>query len=116
VLATIAGVSADEIATLRAQGVVKRMELAFTTEQDVMRDAVRAPMQRHAPPEAIRAWDGAQSFREPVYAAWAKAGLFRLPFPQEIDGLGGSVLDLAIVAEEVARGSGGMGRSWRAGS
>lgn len=29
----------------------------------------------------------------------------RLPFPQEIDGLGGSVLDLAIVAEEVARGS-----------
>jgi alkylation response protein AidB-like acyl-CoA dehydrogenase len=81
------------------------MDFTWTHEQEAMRDAVRALMQRHAPPEAIRAWDGAQSFPEPLYAAWAAAGLFRLPFPEEIGGLGGSVLDLVLVAEEVARGS-----------
>lgn len=81
------------------------MDFAFTPEQEAMRDAVRALMQRHAPPEAIRAWDADQRFPEPLYAAWAEAGLFRLPFPESIGGLGGSVLDLVVVAEEVARGS-----------
>lgn len=81
------------------------MDFAFTPEQVAMRDAVRVLMQRHAPPEAIRAWDAAQSFPEPLYAAWAEAGLFRLPFPEEIGGLGGDVLDLVVVGEEVARGS-----------
>jgi alkylation response protein AidB-like acyl-CoA dehydrogenase len=81
------------------------MDFAFTPEQEAMREAVRALMRRHAPPEAIRGWDKAQVFPEPLYAAWAEAGLFRLPFPEGLGGLGGSVLDLVLVAEEVARGS-----------
>lgn len=81
------------------------MDFGFTPEQEAMRDAVRALMQRHAPPEAVRTWDAAESFPEPLYAAWAEAGLLGLPFPEEIGGLGGSVLDLVVVAEEVARGS-----------
>lgn len=81
------------------------MDFAFTPEQEAMRDAVRALMRRHAPPDAIRDWDKAQRFPEPLYAAWAEAGLLRLPFPEEIGGLGGNVLDLVVVAEEVARGS-----------
>lgn len=81
------------------------MDFAFTPEQQAMRETVRALMRRHAPPEAIRGLDAAQAFPEPLYAAWAEAGLFRLPFPEDVGGLGGSVLDLVVVAEEVARGS-----------
>ncbi|MDW8398563.1 MAG: acyl-CoA dehydrogenase family protein [Acetobacteraceae bacterium] len=81
------------------------MDFSFTPEQEAMRAAVRTLMQRHAPPESLRAWDRAQQFPEPLYATWAEAGLFRLPFPEETWGLGGGVLDLVLVAEEVARGS-----------
>lgn len=81
------------------------MEFRFTSEQEALRDSVRRLMQRHAPPEQIRAWDQDARFPEDLYAAWAEAGLFRLPFPEALGGLGGSVLDLVLVAEEIARGS-----------
>lgn len=81
------------------------MDFALSPEQQAMRDSVRALMQRHAPPEVVRAADRTHTFPEALYAAWAEAGLFRLPFPESEGGLGGSVLDVVLVAEEVARAS-----------
>jgi alkylation response protein AidB-like acyl-CoA dehydrogenase len=40
-----------------------------------------------------------------LYQAWVEAGLFGLPFPEEYGGLGGSVIDMLIVAEEIAKTS-----------
>ena len=79
------------------------MDFDLTEEQEMLRDSVVKLMQRHAPPEALRRWDQERKFPEELYAAWAEAGLFGLPFPQELGGLGGTAVDLAVVVDELAR-------------
>lgn len=79
------------------------MDFSFTEEQDLLRESVRRLMERHAPPETIRAHDRDQTFPYDLYTAWAEAGLLALPFPEEIGGLGGTAIDLAIVSFEISR-------------
>ena len=46
-----------------------------------------------------------QAYPYELYRAWIELGLLRMPFPEEHGGLGGNVLDMAIIAEELARKS-----------
>jgi alkylation response protein AidB-like acyl-CoA dehydrogenase len=82
-----------------------RVDFAFTEEQTLLRDSVRKLMDRVATPDFIRRHDREQAYPYPLYDAWAEAGLFRLPFPEDYGGLGGSVIDMAIVADEISRKS-----------
>ena len=79
------------------------MDFSFTEEQELLRESTIKLMQRHAPPEAVRQWDRDRKFPEELYAAWVEAGLLALPFPQEVGGLGGNALDLALVIYELSR-------------
>ena len=79
------------------------MNFDFTEEQEMLRESVIKLMARHAPPEAVRKWDRDRAFPEDLYQAWVEAGLFRLPFPVEVGGLGGDALDLALVVYELSR-------------
>ena len=79
------------------------MDFAFTEEQQMLRDSVRKLMQKHAPPDYVRRHDRARSFPEDLFQAWVEAGLLALPFPEEYGGAGGSIMDMVIVAEEIAR-------------
>ncbi len=79
------------------------MNFSFTEEQDMLRESVIKLMARHAPPEALRQWDGERSYPEELYKAWVDAGLLRLAFPEDVGGLGGSALDLALVVYELSR-------------
>jgi alkylation response protein AidB-like acyl-CoA dehydrogenase len=79
------------------------MDFEYSTEQKLLRDSVRKLMQRLATPENIRRLDRERLYPYDIYDAWVKAGLFALPFPTEYGGLGGNVLDLAIVSEEIGR-------------
>ncbi len=81
------------------------MDFGFTEEQNILRDSVRKLMDKHAPPDYVRRLDREQAYPDALYAAWIEAGLLRLPFPEEYGGLGGNVLDMVIVAEELARKS-----------
>ena len=81
------------------------MEFGFSEAQNILRDSVRKLMDRHAPPDYVRRLDREQAYPDELYAAWVDAGLLRLPFPEEYGGLGGSVLDMVIVAEELSRKS-----------
>jgi alkylation response protein AidB-like acyl-CoA dehydrogenase len=81
------------------------VDFAFTDEQILLRDSVRKLMDRVATPEFVRRHDREQAYPYALYDAWAEAGLFRLPFPEAYGGLGGSVVDMAIVAEEISRKS-----------
>lgn len=78
------------------------MDFGFTEEQELLRANVRKLMDRHAPPDYVARHDRDKSYPYELYDAWVEAGLFRLPFAEEQGGLGGSVIDLAIVAEEIA--------------
>lgn len=78
------------------------MDFSFSEEQDLLRDNVRKLMNRHAPPDYVARHDRDKTYPYDLYDAWVEAGLFRLPFPEDVGGLGGSVIDLAIAAEEIA--------------
>ncbi len=79
------------------------MDFGFTEEQELLRDSVVKLMERHASSEMIRQHDRAQTFPYELYKAWVEAGLLRLPFPEEVGGLGGNAIDLAIVVQELSR-------------
>jgi len=81
------------------------MDFGFNEAQNILRDSVRKLMDKHAPPDYVRRLDREQAYPDELYAAWIEAGLLRLPFPEAYDGLGGNVLDMVIVAEELARKS-----------
>ncbi len=78
------------------------MDFSFSDEQKLLRDTVRKLMDRHAPPDVVARLDGEQAYPYDLYDAWVEAGLLGLPFPERYGGLGGSVIDLAVVAEEIA--------------
>ncbi len=79
------------------------MDFSLTEEQTMLRDSVCALMRRHAPPEYVRRLDAERTYPEDLFQKWVEAGLFALPFPEEYGGLGGSLIDIVIVAEEIAR-------------
>lgn len=81
------------------------MDFGFTEEQRLLRDSVRKLMAKHATPEYVRRHDRERSYPEDLYQAWIAAGLLALPFPEDYGGAGGSVIDMAIVAEEIAHTS-----------
>jgi alkylation response protein AidB-like acyl-CoA dehydrogenase len=78
------------------------MDFSFTDEQKMLRESVRKLMDRHAPPETIRELDRTQAYPYALYDEWVKAGLLAMPFPEQYGGLGGSVLDLAIISSELS--------------
>jgi alkylation response protein AidB-like acyl-CoA dehydrogenase len=78
------------------------MDFGFGEEQRLLRDSVRKLMDRHAPADTVARLDREQAYPYELYDAWVAAGLLGLPFPERLGGLGGSVTDTAIVAEEIA--------------
>ena len=78
------------------------MDMNFTEEQNMLRDTVRKLMDKHAPVEKIRQWDKERVYPYALYDAWLEAGLLRMPFPEAYGGLGGNVIDMAIINEEIA--------------
>jgi alkylation response protein AidB-like acyl-CoA dehydrogenase len=79
------------------------MDFGFTEEQRLLRDSVRKLLQKHATPEYVRKHDRERTYPEELFQAWAEAGLIGLPFPEEYGGSGGSLMDMVVVAEEIAR-------------
>jgi alkylation response protein AidB-like acyl-CoA dehydrogenase len=79
------------------------MDFSFTEEQRLLRESVRKLMQRHAPPDYVRSHDRERTYPEELFQAFVAAGLLALPFPEQYGGAGGTLLDMAIVAEEIAR-------------
>jgi alkylation response protein AidB-like acyl-CoA dehydrogenase len=78
------------------------MDCNFTHEQLMLRETARKLMQRVATIDYIRKLDRERLYPYELYEAWAEAGLFRLPFPEEYGGLGSNIVDMAIIAEELA--------------
>ncbi len=81
------------------------MDFDLTEEQTILRDNVRKMMDRIAPADYVRRLDREQAYPYELYDAWVEAGLLALPYPEEYGGLGCSVIDLVIIAEEISRKS-----------
>jgi alkylation response protein AidB-like acyl-CoA dehydrogenase len=81
------------------------IDFAFTEEQNILRRSVCSLMDSIATPEYCRRMDREQTYPYELYDAWVEAGLLQMPFPEEYGGLGGSIIDVMIIAEELSRKS-----------
>ena len=81
------------------------MDFTFTEEQNLLRESVRKMLDRIATPEYVRRCDQEPRYPTELYEAFVEMGLLRMPFPESVGGLGGGVIDFAIIAEELGRKS-----------
>ncbi|ODT32964.1 MAG: hypothetical protein ABS35_00250 [Kaistia sp. SCN 65-12] len=81
------------------------MDFGFTQEQGMLRETVRRMMDKVATPEYLRHLDQERAYPYELYEEWVKMGLFGIVFPEEYGGQSGSLLDLMIISEEIARKS-----------
>lgn len=81
------------------------MDFDFDTEQNDLREAVRALLERaYADPERRRKVVAADpGFDEGTWSRLAAMGLLGLPFAEEHGGTGAGPVEVAIVAEEIGR-------------
>ena len=79
------------------------MEFGFTPEQDMLRESVRRFMAKECTREYIRACSDNDRYPLELYAKMAAQGWMGIPFPEEYGGAGLGPMELAIVAEEMAR-------------
>lgn len=78
------------------------MEFAWSETQRDLRETTKALMQRHADEAYLRELDETASFPDALYRVWGEAGLLALPFAEDLGGIGASLSDLAVVAEQIA--------------
>ena len=79
------------------------IDFSPSEEQQALLEAVARLMEKHAPEEYLRRLDAEVRYPFELYREWAAAGLLGLPFPEELGGQGGSVLDFTLVAETIGR-------------
>ena len=80
------------------------MDLDFTEEQELLRETVRRVCEEHAPIAVVRAMeDDATGFPAPLWKQFAEVGITGLLIPEALGGAGASLLDAAIVYEELGR-------------
>ncbi|MFA5884324.1 MAG: acyl-CoA dehydrogenase [Acidimicrobiia bacterium] len=77
------------------------MRFAFTEDQLEFRDAVRDLLANECPPGVVRAaWENADGRSGAAWAALAEMGVLGAGAPEDRGGLGFTVLDLVLIAEE----------------
>lgn len=81
------------------------MDFRFTEEQEAFRQTIRAFIKRETSRELDRRLEEEGRFPFELVEKMAQTGLLGLPFPEEYGGVGGTVMDFIIAAEELAYGS-----------
>jgi alkylation response protein AidB-like acyl-CoA dehydrogenase len=81
------------------------MAAGLTAEQKMLRESIQQLNARHSPRDYIRQLDRDHAYPYELYQAWVDAGLIGVAFPEQYGGTGGSLLDLALVVEEIAYNS-----------
>jgi len=81
------------------------MDFRFSEEQEAFRETIRSFIKRETSRELDRKLDEEGRFPFELVDKMAQTGLLGLPFPEEYGGVGGTVMDFLIAAEELAYGS-----------
>ena len=80
------------------------MDFDFTSDQVMLRNSVREYLSEKAPTTFVRKmFDEPTGFSKPMWKEMAGLGWLGLTFPEENDGLGLGMLELAAVLEEMGR-------------
>src|SRR4029453_17934373 len=80
------------------------MDLDFSEEQTVLRDMVRGVLAEHSPIEVVRRTeDDPIGYPEALWKQLAEVGVTGILIPESFGGAGQSLLEAAIVYEELGR-------------
>jgi acyl-CoA dehydrogenase len=76
----------------------------FSEEQEQLRASVRAFLDAHAPIRYVRdLWDEPRGTTPECWSGLAELGVTGLLVPEELGGVGGGMVDVAVVCEELGR-------------
>ena len=79
------------------------MDLDLDSTQTLLRDTVREYLEAEVPFDRIRALEAERRWDEALWKGVCDQGWLGLPFPEEVGGGGGSLVDAGILVEEFAR-------------
>jgi butyryl-CoA dehydrogenase len=85
----------------------------LTEEQQMIKDLAAQIAREKIAPVALE-YDETGKFPWDVVEVLAKADLFRVFIPKEYDGLGGGIMEMAIVVEELSKACGGISLAYAA--
>lgn len=80
------------------------LDFNFTDEQEMLRDNVRKFMQKEISFDLAHEIDEKEEFPDELWEKMASLGWTGLPFPEAYGGYGGSVVDQALMINELSRG------------
>ncbi len=89
------------------------MEYFLTEEQKMIKETAREIAEKYVKPEREEL-DRKSEFPYKIMEEIARADLLRVFIPEEYDGLGGGIFEMALVVEELARVCGGVAVSYAA--
>src|SRR5438105_5832424 len=75
---------------------------AFTPEHDLVRQNLRAYVERELAPHALE-WDEAGIFPREIFRGLAELGALGVNYPEEVGGSGGDYWHVVVLAEELVR-------------
>jgi acyl-CoA dehydrogenase len=78
------------------------IDFSLTEEQRILQNMLHDFLEKECNLDIVRKFEEAERFPDEVWHKLADLGLMGLPFPEEYGGTAGSVIDLAIVCEELA--------------
>ena len=79
------------------------MELEFTAEQEELRDSVRSFLQKECPIDVVRAVVETGEAPEKLWGSMVALDWPALAIPEEYGGIGLTILETAVVVEELGR-------------
>jgi alkylation response protein AidB-like acyl-CoA dehydrogenase len=85
----------------------------LTEEQEMIKDLAAKIAKEKVEPLALE-YDEKGIFPHDIVEVLAKADLFRVFIPEEYDGLGGGILEMSIVVEELSKACGGIALAYAA--
>ena len=85
----------------------------LTEEQQMIKDLAAQIAREKIAPIALE-YDETGKFPWDIVEVMAKADLFRVFIPKEYDGLGGGIMEMAIVVEELSKACGGISLAYAA--
>jgi acyl-CoA dehydrogenase len=80
------------------------MDFQFTEEQEALRQTIREFMERECPRQYQRELDEKEEFPHELWDKLSEMGMFGVSIDKQYGGMGGNVIDMVIVIEELSRG------------
>ncbi len=79
------------------------MDLALSETQQLVRDSIQEYLDREVPFSRVREVERGSGFDDKLWQGLQQLGWLGLPFPENLGGSGGSLADLAVLIEALAR-------------